>query len=97
MIITACSIEVPGGAGATNLEHAAEPTLISTEEIPEVLEPGSRLVTEAEVRAATGVERGGWLEAARREYQESFMDMNAVARATPQTLQEPAAGARPYR
>ena len=43
---------------------ADQPTLLSTEEVAEELEPGSRLVSEAEVRAATGAERDGWHAAA---------------------------------
>ena len=81
--VVASAIEVPGGVGATDMGHATDPTLISTQEVAEELDPGSRLVTEAEVRAATGAEKAGWHAAAQREYQESFMDMNAVARATP--------------
>ena len=86
--IVAGSVVGPGGE---------EPTLVSTAEEPEELEPGSRIVSEGEVRAAVGAERDGWHEAARREYQESFMDMNAVVRATPPTSHAQAADARHYR
>ena len=58
------------------------PSLVSTLEEPEELEPGSRIVSEAEVCASLGKERDGWDAAARREYQESFMDMGAVTVAT---------------
>ena len=55
--------------------------LFTTNEEPP--EPGSRIVTDAEVRAASGTEQKGGQDAARKEYLESFMEMGAVATATP--------------
>ena len=73
--IAATSVVSPGGE-----------QLVSTLEEPEELEPGSRIVSEAEIRAATGATRDAWHAAAHKEYKESFMDMNAVARATPSDI-----------
>ena len=56
--------------------------LYTTQEEPE-LEPGSRIVSDAEVKAATGAEKVGWQDAAKKEYLESFMEMGAVATASP--------------
>ena len=53
------------------------------EEEPEAPEPGSRTVTEKEVNQSTGADREGWIKAAWKEYQESFLDMQAVSIATP--------------
>ena len=39
------------------------------------MEPGSRIVTEVEFREAGSEERRGWIEAARKEFQESFLEM----------------------
>ena len=46
------------------------------------MESGSRIVTEQEVRQATGDERRGWVEAAFQEFNDSFMKMEAVRTAT---------------
>ena len=51
-----------------------------------VLEPGSRTMTEGEVRDSVGSERQGWVEAAQKEYQESFIDMSAIRISTASDL-----------
>ena len=56
--------------------------LYTTPEEPEQ-KPGSRIVSDAEVKAATGAELQGWQEAAKKEFLESFMEMGAVATASP--------------
>ena len=59
--------------------------LYTTPEEPEQ-EPGSRIVSDAEVKAATGAELQGWQEAAKKEFLESFMEMGAVATASPRDI-----------
>ena len=57
-------------AAAVVNEVGADPwshSLYTTPEEPE-LEPGSRIVSDAEVKAATGAELQGWLEAAKKEF-----------------------------
>ena len=74
---------VQGGSntgGPSHMQVVAE--VLHEDGEAEELEPGSRIVSENEVRAATGAERDGWVKAAQKEYQESFMDMGAVAVAT---------------
>ena len=73
--------------GATCVEHATvaesiveHEALTSAQELE--LEPGSRTVTEGEVKTSTGEERKGWLTAAFKEYQESFLDMGAITVST---------------
>ena len=80
-----------GLIGAASVEHAIaaqgvveEQALQSAEELE--LEPGSRTVTESEVRNSTGKENEGWRTAAFKEYQESFLEMQAITVSTPQEV-----------
>ena len=49
-----------------------------------LVEPGTRIVTNAEVRQSTGDKRQTWIEAATKELHESFHGMGAVTVTTPQ-------------
>ena len=84
MLVGASSVpHVTGGEETTH----AEDLLISTSPDDDVvLEPGSRTVTEGEVRDSIGTERQGWVEAAQKEYQESFLDMSAIRISTASDL-----------
>ena len=46
------------------------------------MQPGSWIVSEAEVKSATGAELKGWHEAAKKEFLESFMEIGSVATAS---------------
>ena len=48
-----------------------------------LVEPGARIVTNAEVRQSTGEKRAKWIEAATKELHESFHGMGAVTVTTP--------------
>ena len=88
-----------GLISAASVEHtiatqgAIEQEALQTAEELE-LEPGSRTVTESEVRNSTGEESAGWRTAAYKEYQESFLDMHAI---TVSTSEEVAAAGGPSR
>ena len=79
-LIGACSVPHAMAKGAVvdeNVFYSAN----QYEEEPS-LEPGSRTVTEKEVKESTGYERDGWVEAAWAEYKESFLDMQAISVST---------------
>ena len=64
-------------------EHDAEAGVLDGEAEGELLlEPGARVVPEAEIRTATGPELEKWKLAAEKEVQESFYRMNAVTETT---------------
>ena len=51
-------------------------------------EPGSRTVSDKEVRESTGAARAQWTLAAETELEGSFYDMGAVTETTPEELQQ---------
>ena len=85
MLVGASRVPPATGNEDANLNDGQ--MLISTSPDDEiVLEPGSRTVTEGEVRDSVGSERQGWVEAAQKEYQESFIDMSAIRISTASDL-----------
>ena len=68
------------GAAAEDNEALFDAAGWEEEELQQ--EPGSRTVTEKEVKESTGDERRGWIDAAWKEYNESFLDMGAISVST---------------
>ena len=62
------------------------------DEVDVEIEPGSRIFTEADMRSSSGNRLKGWMEAVRKEYQESFLDMHAVTGATPEEIAQVGVG-----